>query len=175
MSLARRSASHRRGCPLPYSAVPARLVDRRDELALLLQHFDQSIRTGESRVLVVRGEAGVGKTSLLNAFTETAAEHMRDGLLTGYGQAILNSLASESFQAVRECLRSLTKSAERSESRELMNRFVDSFRLHAPDWVESVPVVGKLLAASMLTGRSVLESGPSSENMDSRLDQLIRF
>ncbi|MDX6738698.1 ATP-binding protein [Actinocorallia sp. A-T 12471] len=155
---------------------PTRLVDRRDELALLMGRVDASIRNRRTSVLVLRGEAGVGKSSLLSAFADASVErHRQAGLLHGYGQAMLNSLASDSFQAVRECLRSLANAAERSGSRDMVGRVVDSFRLHAPDWVESVPMVGGLLAAGMKTGRSVREAGRETVDMDSRLDQLIGF
>jgi hypothetical protein len=158
------------------SAVITRMVDREHERAILLGQLDRTVQQGTGSVVVLRGEAGVGKTRLLAEFAEVAAaRHTDAGLLTGYGQAMLNSLASDSFQAVRECLRSLTLSADRSGSRDLLNRVVDSFRLHAPDWIESVPVVGQVLAAGVRTGRSVIESGRASVDMDSRLDQLIRF
>lgn len=157
-------------------AVTARLVGRDRESAILLDQLDRTVRLSVSSVVVLRGEAGVGKTSLLTTFAEAAAvRHAESALLTGYGQAMLNSLASDSFQAVRECLRSLALSADRSGSKDLLNRVADSFRLHAPDWIESVPIVGSLLAAGVRTGRTVIESGRASADMDSRLDQLIRF
>ncbi|MDL4773322.1 ATP-binding protein [Actinomadura xylanilytica] len=154
----------------------ATLVDRRREQAFLADALDRTVRDGESNIVLLRGEAGIGKTRLLTHFADQAAERHADiGLLAGYGQAMMNSLASDAFQAVRDCLRALTLRAQRSGSRELLNRVADSFRLHAPDWVESVPVVGKLLAAGMLTGRSAIESGRPAYDMDSRLDQLVRL
>ncbi|MEO3786879.1 AAA family ATPase [Actinocorallia sp. B10E7] len=153
-----------------------RLVGRDRELSRLLDELGRSITQGASGVVVVRGEAGVGKSSLLTSLADHAvSRYSETGLLVGYGQAMLNSLASDSFQAVRECLRSLTLSAERSGSRDLLNRVADSFRLHAPDWVESVPVVGHLLAAGIRTGRSIADNGNPAPEMDSRLDQLIRL
>ncbi|MFF2554848.1 ATP-binding protein [Nocardia sp. NPDC058058] len=155
---------------------PPPLVDRTDELSQLLTCVDRSIHRGEGAVVVMRGEAGVGKSSLLATFAHVAVQQHADvGLLSGYGQAMLNSLASDSFQAVRECLRSLTASAERSGSRTLLNRVASSFREHAPDWIESVPVVGQLLAAGMRTGQTFFASGNRQSEIDSRLDQLLRL
>ncbi|MGW0252698.1 ATP-binding protein [Nocardia goodfellowii] len=145
-----------------------------DELSQLLSRVDRAVQGGENAVLVLRGEAGVGKTSLLATFAHRAGqEHAGAGLLVGYGQAMLNSLASDSFQAVRECLRSLTSAAERSSSPSRLERMVSSFRENAPDWVESVPVVGKVLSAGIKTGQTFVASG--RESVDSRLDQLLRL
>jgi predicted ATPase len=58
--------------PLPDEHPPGRLLGRsreRDELGRLLT----SIRSGRSGVLVVRGEAGIGKTVLLEQLIEDAA------------------------------------------------------------------------------------------------------
>ncbi len=154
---------------------PPALVDRTDELAMLLEHVDSAVASQSSAVFVLRGEAGVGKTSLLQNFAYRAVQrHHGTGLLSGYGQAMLNSLASDSFQAVRECLRSLTSSAERSGAGRL-GRVASSFRQHAPDWIESVPVVGHLLAAGVRTGQAYAASGRGSSEIDSRLDQLLRL
>ncbi|MGW4799408.1 AAA family ATPase, partial [Nonomuraea sp. NPDC004297] len=46
-----------------------RLIDRRDELDELLR-LVEAVRGGEGRVLVVRGEPGVGKTALLDRLAE---------------------------------------------------------------------------------------------------------
>ncbi|MET9268537.1 AAA family ATPase [Kribbella sp. NPDC003557] len=52
---------------------PARLLGRRPERAVLDQLLTD-VRSGRSRVLVVLGEAGVGKTALLTYATESAAD-----------------------------------------------------------------------------------------------------
>jgi predicted ATPase len=49
------------------------LVGRRAERDTLDQ-FVEAMRAGESRALVVSGEAGVGKTALLEYLAEQAAE-----------------------------------------------------------------------------------------------------
>ncbi|TDP30815.1 AAA ATPase-like protein [Nocardia ignorata] len=157
------------------TAAPAPLVDRIDELATLLNTVDRSVEERQLSVIVLRGEAGVGKTSLLTRFAhEAAVRHQGAHLLTGYGQAMLNSLASDSFQAVRECLRSMASSAQRSGSPTRWQRITQSFKENAPDWIESVPVVGQVLAAGVRTGQSyAASSGGERTEMDSRLDQLL--
>ena len=57
--------------PGPRGRTPS-LVDRRTERGLLGQ-LVEAVRTGDSRVLVVRGDPGVGKTALLNHLAQNAA------------------------------------------------------------------------------------------------------
>ena len=52
--------------------VPARLVDRSAECAAF-DRFLRSVRSGESRALVVHGDPGIGKTALLEYLAWTAA------------------------------------------------------------------------------------------------------
>lgn len=142
----------------------------------LLGRLEQTIASGEGVTVAVHGEAGIGKTQLLTHLSEVAAaRHAEAGLLIGYGQAMMNSLGSDSFQAVRDCLRTLALSAERSGSRERLNRLAESFLLHAPDWVQSVPLIGCLLAAGIKTGRSAIAAQDRHAEMNSQLDQLVRF
>jgi DNA-binding CsgD family transcriptional regulator len=53
------------------SGAPITLIGRRDECAILDRLVD-ALRAGESRALVVRGEAGVGKTALLEYLAANA-------------------------------------------------------------------------------------------------------
>jgi DNA-binding CsgD family transcriptional regulator len=52
--------------------VPRGLLGRRSECGTL-DHLVRSVRSGQSRVLVLRGEAGIGKTALLEYTAERAA------------------------------------------------------------------------------------------------------
>src|SRR3954471_1165191 len=59
-----------------HSAVPRRpptLLGRADECALF-DTFVDAIRRGEGRSLVVRGEAGIGKTALLEYLVRSASD-----------------------------------------------------------------------------------------------------
>ena len=52
--------------------VPARLTDRSTECAAI-DGFLRSVRSGQSRALVVHGDPGIGKTALLEYLAWTAA------------------------------------------------------------------------------------------------------
>jgi ABC-type transport system involved in cytochrome c biogenesis ATPase subunit len=49
------------------------LSGRQDECSTL-SHLVASVRAGRSRVLVVRGEAGIGKTALLEFLADSATD-----------------------------------------------------------------------------------------------------
>src|SRR3954452_7559286 len=57
----------------PVAGGPSRLRGRSTEIAAL-EGTIAAVREGESRTLVVRGEAGVGKTALLEYVVETGSD-----------------------------------------------------------------------------------------------------
>lgn len=75
--------------------MPVALLERDDELALLAASLDRARTGAGGSVVLLSGEAGVGKTSLVRAFTVHAREGARvllgacDDLLPpppGYGE-----------------------------------------------------------------------------------------
>ncbi len=68
--------------PVRASAFPARLVAREDELGQLSRYL-QAALTGETQVAFVSGEAGSGKTMLLEAFAVSAMAQHPDLLVAG--------------------------------------------------------------------------------------------
>ena len=60
--------------PLPGLQTPMKLLGRADECALLDKLVDDLSR-GESRSMVLRGEAGVGKTALLQYLDRVRCGH----------------------------------------------------------------------------------------------------
>ncbi len=60
----------------------AQALRGRDREQAVLDRLLDEVRAGDSRVLVLRGEAGVGKSALLEYVTGTAAD-MRAGPGTG--------------------------------------------------------------------------------------------
>ena len=70
-----------------------RLVGREAELAQLRAHFARTCQ-GERQVVVITGEAGIGKTTLVDAFV-TQMESTAD-VWIGRGQCVLNNTAQVS-------------------------------------------------------------------------------
>ena len=79
------------------------LIGREDEFALLLSLYERVVREGQSHLVTVLGQAGVGKTRLMSELTEALAEQperpaVRIGRCPAYGSGI-------SYWALGEILR----------------------------------------------------------------------
>ena len=73
--------------PLPAST-PAPLVDRSDELAALHAAFDAVVATARPRHVVVVGEAGIGKSRLVEAFADDVPAVVLRAACVSYGEGI---------------------------------------------------------------------------------------
>lgn len=93
---------------MPALASTPRMVGRRAELETLLEAFDEG-RDGRPRTVVVRGEAGIGKTRLVQEFLAEASVR-RDGsvpLVVAVGQCVDLGPIGAPFGPVRRVLRDL--------------------------------------------------------------------
>ncbi len=95
-------ATHTQLCPP--------LVGRRDELAALIERRGLAAR-GRGSLVLIEGEAGVGKSRLVDAFCETLSNGRAS---LGYG--ICREFGSAPFGAVAEALRG-TDSCRRNPRR----------------------------------------------------------
>lgn len=93
---------------MPALASTPRMVGRRAELESLFEAFDDA-RSGRPRTVVVRGEAGIGKTRLVQEFlAETAVRRDADLPLTiAVGQCVDLGPIGAPFGPVRRVLRDL--------------------------------------------------------------------
>jgi DNA-binding winged helix-turn-helix (wHTH) protein len=105
------------------------LMGREAEMAQLHRSLEQAL-DGRRQVVFVTGEAGLGKTTLVETFVEAARHH--DDLWLGHGQCIEHYGAGEAYMPVLAALGRLCRVAGGEELVALLTQ-------HAPTWLVQMP------------------------------------
>ncbi len=121
------------GSPDLATAVTREMVGRDAALAEL-HHSLQRALHGERRVIFVTGEAGIGKTTLVDAFHQQAARNHT--LRVARGQCVEGFGGKEAYYPILEALGSLVLSAEDGS-------LVQMLAKHAPTWLAQFPSLVK--------------------------------
>ena len=120
--------------PNPQSLSP-RLVGRDEELAHL-QAWCETAQRGTRQVVFVTGEAGIGKTALVEAFLERLLRHSHpdghSGVWVTYGHCREHFGAGEAYQPVLEALARLCREPDGE-------RCVAILKHYAPTWLGQMP------------------------------------
>ncbi len=114
--------------PRRQSSPPA-LVQRESELLRLRTLLEEALQ-GTRRIVFVTGEAGLGKTSLVQAFL--AETGRREGVLVGQGQCLEHRGEGEPYLPVLEAVGRLCHEPGGGRLVELLGR-------HAPSWLVQMP------------------------------------
>jgi DNA-binding winged helix-turn-helix (wHTH) protein/tetratricopeptide (TPR) repeat protein len=105
------------------------MVGREMELAQLQNWYSQVVE-GRRLVLFVAGEAGIGKTTFVEAFLDSIAQ---DGVArVGRGQCVEQYGSGEPYMPVLEALSRLSRESEGEQVIEVLNQF-------APTWLAQMP------------------------------------
>ena len=145
------------------SAVPARTVVGRDqELAALMEEFALA-RGGRSRLVFVAGEAGAGKTTLVDAFLR-ALDDSREPVRVGRGRCSERLAGSEAYLPILEVLDSLQQSEQHGSLSRLL-------RVIAPSWYAQImPPASDDSSAARLAADTV---GGSRERLKREIASLL--
>jgi len=134
----------------PAPDVPRAFVGRDHALRHLAQRLDH-VRAGARRVMFVTGEAGIGKTALLDAFATRVARTA--GLRVCSGQCLEQYGMSEAYLPVLDAVRQLCRDDARA---------VGVLRAHAPMWLMQMP---SLISAADREALARESSGATPERM----------
>lgn len=120
--------------PKSIPALPSRAPDYlqgvvgRDETLARLRSSLSSALQGQRRILFVSGEAGVGKTALLDTFLRSiASDH---NIRIGHGQCLEQYGTSEAYMPVLEAIGRLARQDQEA---------ANVLRAHAPMWLLQMP------------------------------------
>jgi predicted ATPase len=146
-------AAHTTSAAAPVSpAPPPLLVGREAEMHALRQWLAQ-VRQGQRHVVFVTGEAGIGKTTLVDAFLGTIAGAAP--ILVAWGQCIAQYGAGEAYLPVLDALGRLCRAPGHEHLVALLGQY-------APTWLEQMPA---LLSPADLDGVQRRVRGATRERM----------
>lgn len=134
---------HRRGyrfiCPVeppPMESPPesaerefSEIVGREREIARLQEAFEHASK-GQTQFVFVTGEAGIGKSSVVDLFAETVHRHEQTVIARGY--CVDTQGPGEAYGPLFEALESLARTIGYDFLRDLMRRY-------APMWLAQLP------------------------------------
>ena len=133
------------------------LVGREAELTQLHGWLDKALR-GERQLIFVTGEAGIGKTTLVDAFLQTlvpSPQHPTPSSWLGRGQCIEQYGAGEAYMPILEALGRLCRETGGERLITLLNQ-------HATTWLVQMPT---LLDAAELETLQRKVQGATRERM----------
>lgn len=110
----------------PSDETAARVVGREFALEKMTAWLDKAL-AGERQIVFVTGEAGLGKTTLVETFLETSP-----GIRIGRGQCLEHYGAGEAYLPVLEAITRLAQGPGGE-------RVVEHLRLRAPTWLAEMP------------------------------------
>ncbi|HEX3248257.1 MAG TPA: AAA family ATPase [Pyrinomonadaceae bacterium] len=123
----------------------------RDEALARLQRCLQRVIRGERQVIFVTGEAGIGKTALIDAFVQNLEAD--DTIRIGSGQCLEQYGTSEAYLPVLDAIGRLCREQPQA---------LDVLRAHAPMWLLQMP---SLVSAAEREALSRVVSGATRERM----------
>ena len=138
--------------PGPVSRAPGLIVGREAELAQLHQWWARALQ-GERQVVVVTGEAGIGKTAIVETFVAQVVG--REPLWIGRGQCIEHYGAGEAYLPLLEALGRLCRGPDGDRLFHLLHH-------HAPSGLMQLP---GLVSTTEFEGLQRRVSGTTRERM----------
>jgi DNA-binding winged helix-turn-helix (wHTH) protein/predicted ATPase len=136
--------------PLPAGYSPGLIVGRDQALSQMHGWLEKMLR-GEQQIVFVTGEAGIGKTALVDTFVHSIAADRR--IRIGRGQCLEQYGTSEAYLPLLEAIGRLCREH---------GKLVDLLRTHAPMWLLQLPSLVSAADREILN-REVL--GASRERM----------
>jgi DNA-binding winged helix-turn-helix (wHTH) protein len=150
--------------PAPSVLTPY-VVGREAELAYLGRLFENALQ-GERQIVFVTGEAGIGKTTLVNRFLGQMPTD--GGLWSARGQCVKHYGVAEPYLPLLDALGRLCRGTDGE-------LFIDLLRRHAPTWLMQMPALLSTDARKALSHRvAEATQAPMLRELTEALEVLTR-
>ncbi|MBC8275071.1 MAG: AAA family ATPase [Chloroflexi bacterium] len=143
-------------------------IEKTKEISKLRASLKQAL-SGNGNIVLIEGEAGLGKTTLVSHFLDEASNNV-DNLIVAVGNCTAISGEGDAFHPFRQILRQLVAPENQQNSRFL--EFVASL---APAWLGAIPGIGALIAAIVETGVKAKEVYAQKPRAGSQQEMFSQF
>jgi tetratricopeptide (TPR) repeat protein len=159
------STFSKNGATAASSAAPA-LIEREAELGRLMAAW-RAAKQGHGSVVLVAGEAGHGKSSLVQAFL-AAVESEDEDCKIARASCSAQTGRDEPFWPFADVMNQLVSAPTKTLAEDILDTVLDV----APSWVSIVPVAGDIVGAGLQTAKVVRDRTKSSPGPNP--DKLLR-
>jgi DNA-binding SARP family transcriptional activator/tetratricopeptide (TPR) repeat protein/energy-coupling factor transporter ATP-binding protein EcfA2 len=159
-------------CDVPPEVEKSRFVARESELAQLENYFQQ-VNNGQGRVVFIIGEAGSGKTSLLQEFSQHIQESFQD-VIIAKGNCNAHSGIGDPYLPYREILELLTGDVEsRWVAGAISTEHARNLWNTVPTTIQAILDFGPDLIGTYISGMALLNRVSNSSQMsEAQLEKL---
>ncbi|MDO5720167.1 MAG: AAA family ATPase [Actinomycetaceae bacterium] len=150
------------------------LYQRDDELFELSDAQRCSMR-GELQIVLAKGDAGSGKTSLLNHFVSSLADKGKEAPTVAMGRSGNNYDDTDPYRLINRILHDLVSEGNMRDDG-FFKRLGRAFKENAPTWLEVIPVGGQIASAFVQTVGSYMQNQDSSTRVpiDTQFQALLK-
>ncbi len=139
------------------------LVGRQSEMTKLVACLDK-LDTGSSQILIIEGEAGIGKSKLLESFTELIQER-GISLLVGMGRSIEQETPYRAWQDVFRAYFELNNFEQAEHQKQIQTQVAEI----TPDFLEAIALLNAVLPLNFGGAKS-----PEPEHLSTFLLALLK-
>ncbi|KAA3600853.1 MAG: hypothetical protein DWQ06_08505 [Calditrichaeota bacterium] len=131
----------------------------RYETEVLQEKLNQAIQNGIGSTILISGEPGIGKTTLIKNFMDNCDNTSEKNVLTAVGSCLDMDGVSRGFLPWREVLIELDADKAAGKDEEKKSNFKKIIKTvfdeAGSQWLEAIPVIGDISSAILETAKSI--------------------
>lgn len=131
----------------------------REELNILRERLDDAVKNGTGSVIFISGEAGSGKTTMIEQFLKECDSYYEENILTASSRCLDMDGVSRGFLPWKEILIELDADKAAGKDEEKKNNFKKVIKVifddAGPEWIQSIDIIGDIAAAALTTAKAI--------------------